>query len=82
MYLNNDKYIKLNGDFNHKEIYKINVIINAFNGAEIFKITFQDIQSFTELIKSVIEYIKENDNEGYSDYTLIYNYQTFINWVK
>jgi len=53
-----------------------NVLINGLNGDEIFNITFQDIQSFTELIKSVIEYIKENNDEGYSDYTLIYNYQT------
>jgi hypothetical protein len=42
-----------------------NVLINGLNGDEIFNITFQDIQSFTELIKSVIEYIKENNDEGY-----------------
>ena len=51
-----------------------NVSINGFNGAEIFNITFQDIQSFTELISLVVEYIKEN-NDDESDYKLLYNGQ-------
>ena len=51
-----------------------NVSINGLNGYEYFKIIFQHIQSFTELISLVVEYIKEN-NDNELDYKLLYNGQ-------
>lgn len=51
-----------------------NVLIKGLNGDEYFKIIFPHIQSFTELISLVVEYIKENNDDD-SDYKLLYNEQ-------